>query len=532
MPWYINDSGKRHYEVPDSISRDDDDAVLEYLKKARSVGDELFAANEAATKNSIQELQNKDQPFTNVVHGANVVAGSVINTLVKPMWEYISKDVPSYLDVLNRFQKGELDGASAEEAITGLMTGVAGTSMAGNRPAAESAIGMFVNATKKTGRSADSLEKEYQDIFSKHWDPDEQLHTIDRRDVEKQQWAKSGVFMGRDGKWRAEISDEGAGFFPEHIDELRRDYLEEEIDSEDFARTFEIPKVKNGRTVHQLVNTPKLGDIFDHEELYKHYPDIKDMPIEVYGEHPMGEATLGEAYHPRKLGDPDYIPGYELGKIKLYGQDPETLRSTLLHEIQHQIQFREHWAEGGDAKVKKYLLQHLDFDTAEYMSAIFDKLNKIEIYPTALEGKIGVGNSPINLSAKLKALFPVKRLTDNTGMLEPVKITTEMQDFLEKYQIHDGELYNYINQLRGTLATRNKINTAYINGKKEGYEWYRSIYGEMEARNTQFRDKMKIQENPKYPPHESMKDMDTWAGRRDGIDPYRDPVIIIKEHEE
>lgn len=116
-------------------------------------------------------------------------------------------------------------------------------------------------------------------------------------------------FKGADGKWRQEIPDAKAEIKPA-------------------IKNIDLPfseRVKNP--------IPTLGDILHHPELFKSYPDLKD--IKVSPTHPSwGEATKGGV---SKDGSVLYL------KV---GMSEADSKSTLLHEIQHLIQIREGFVRG------------------------------------------------------------------------------------------------------------------------------------------------------------------------------------------
>jgi len=84
----------------------------------------------------------------------------------------------------------------------------------------------------------------------------------------------------------------------------------------------------------QMDRAVRLGNIFEHPELYKAYPEIADMRVSGLYE------TTG-----RLRGS--LSPGENRIRVKS-SADPDQQRSTLLHEIQHAIQFKEGFPLGGN----------------------------------------------------------------------------------------------------------------------------------------------------------------------------------------
>lgn len=83
-----------------------------------------------------------------------------------------------------------------------------------------------------------------------------------------------------------------------------------------------------------------LGDVFNHPELYKHYPEVQFLPVGVNKD--MEAGHRGSYFSPtgeRPLGVMHLNPN----------ATPEDSRETTLHELQHFIQQAEGWEGGGSA---------------------------------------------------------------------------------------------------------------------------------------------------------------------------------------
>lgn len=119
--------------------------------------------------------------------------------------------------------------------------------------------------------------------------------------------SQTGWFNGVDAKPRFEISDHASELTP-------------------FAREqLEAGKIVGGT----------LKDVFDHPELYKAYPHIADLPVSL--EYGKWHSPSG-GYNP-KTGDIDFKTNTFDGS--------NSPKSILLHEIQHAIQHKEGFANGG-----------------------------------------------------------------------------------------------------------------------------------------------------------------------------------------
>lgn len=127
---------------------------------------------------------------------------------------------------------------------------------------------------------------------------------------------RTGWWLGKDGKWRYEISDKEMRFNPDGF-------------------------VKNPTTV---------GDYVKHDQLFAAYPWIADIPVYV------SDVVGGD---PSSLGR--YIPSEKIIEIKA-GITSEKARTVLAHELQHVIQNTEHFASGTNTVVATRYLINLAYD--------------------------------------------------------------------------------------------------------------------------------------------------------------------------
>jgi len=143
---------------------------------------------------------------------------------------------------------------------------------------------------------------------------------IDERLIKKM----TGLERGSEGRWKNEISDHQAKFNPEKL--------------EDYKAPKEFGKIRAGY----------LGDVLDHEKLFKVYPELKDVlvvetPImEKKGFYGMFDSNVNTIYINPKIVN-----------------DPEKIKSTMLHEIQHWIQFKEGFTIGTPNEIEAVLKDNL-----------------------------------------------------------------------------------------------------------------------------------------------------------------------------
>tara|TARA_R100001244_G_C5140458_1_gene127768 strand:- start:39 stop:896 length:858 start_codon:yes stop_codon:yes gene_type:complete len=124
---------------------------------------------------------------------------------------------------------------------------------------------------------------------------------------------KTGWFKDVDGRWKHEIDDSAS----------------------------KVKNIKSGYGGDEF----QLEHILDHPELYKHYPDMKKIPVKT--SHGVNTASYQRAHIPPIASK--YDKGEE--RIELGVMGPErNFRTTLLHEIQHAMQHREKFAKGANRK--------------------------------------------------------------------------------------------------------------------------------------------------------------------------------------
>lgn len=144
----------------------------------------------------------------------------------------------------------------------------------------------------------------------------------------------TGLVRGLDGHWRDELSDQFA--------KLKENPL---LQDKEWAKD---KNYSSFGALHKSVNTGnqpvRVKDVLEHQDLYDAYPHLRNIEVVT---HKAGGDTRG-AYYPGK------------NKISI-AEDlkPEEAKSTLLHELTHDIQNFEGWNHGANSReeIKKYALQ-------------------------------------------------------------------------------------------------------------------------------------------------------------------------------
>lgn len=130
---------------------------------------------------------------------------------------------------------------------------------------------------------------------------------------------RTGWWLGKDGKWRYEISDEEMRFNPEGY-------------------------VDNPQTV---------GDYVKHDRLFAAYPWIADIPVNV------SDVVGGD---PSSLGR--YVPSENFIELKT-GVPTEKTKHVLIHELQHAIQNKEHFTSGTNSTVTSRYIVNLAYNNVK-----------------------------------------------------------------------------------------------------------------------------------------------------------------------
>ncbi len=171
-----------------------------------------------------------------------------------------------------------------------------------------------------------------------------EMNGLDRQEI----WDKTGWFRGAHGSWQFEIDDSKA-------------------------------KYKGpGKT---------LGDVLDHPEYFKAYPDASKVPVQV-NERRSGPSS--GLYYP---SDPSMV---------LTGQ-PQDLRSTLLHETNHDAQKRENLKINPKYRYTSEELQYLfnNAGTPQQYQKAWEKFqnNPLEIESRSVQDRM-------DYSPELRKKFP------------------------------------------------------------------------------------------------------------------------------
>jgi len=189
-----------------------------------------------------------------------------------------------------------------------------------------------------------------------------------------------------------------------------------------------------------------LDQLLSHPQLFQYYPHLKDVKLEALTPQEETTGLLGS-----------YNPSTNVLKLQ---RDPEQARGTLMHELQHMIQSKENWAAGGGDEA-----------------------------PSELAKLTGLQKSMTSMSEWLDGNDKITK--------EFEKKFKEVQD-MDYNDPRRNELFDKLLEQREALWRENRKKYEESEQKRKvfnekadqfkrsfsGYEIYRRLGGETEARNT------------------------------------------------
>lgn len=265
----------------------------------------------------------------------------------------------------------------------------------------------------------------------------------------------TGWSRGKDGKWRFEIDDSAATVNPAFLDRAEK-YLRLYDENQSLiARREAIGKpetagqqrdlalvnqliMQNNRDLISTGDAIKVGDVLDHPDLLAAYPQLADVRVAIqpggksWGSYNAGTNTITM----RSPGD-------------YHASGDRSMKSVLLHEIQHAIQDHEGFARGGSAQEFRDKLM----GQADVLRGRLDAIDRLSAQASA--------NGD---TAKLAVL---KKEADR------------VQKEIEARGLNDNQIVD------------------------ASHRDYRALAGEVEARNTQTRMNLPAAERRQLPPSET-----------------------------
>jgi hypothetical protein len=259
-------------------------------------------------RNTVNSYQPKS--LKNITQIAEFLSNPYLTSIVQsaPTTEKILKDVPRMTDAYEGYKQHETLGEFIGSGIFGVGKDLALATK--GMPVGLSMIGPESKLWKKTidGVKLEDQAFKAQVLESKGKLPEEI-------------YKDTGMVRGLDGQWRKEITD----------------FWSSMKGDKPFGQLWQDkhPINKPGVLAEELQAGVKVGDVFEHPELFKHYPELAEIKIKP---HSMSEPYRGE-----------YNEGTKTISLR-ENLTPEEARSVLHHELTHGIQGVENWNRGGNVQ--------------------------------------------------------------------------------------------------------------------------------------------------------------------------------------
>ena len=506
------------HEIGHFIKQLSPDDYNEFAKAARATDPEWFKNREAKYVAKYRELGKNVSP--------------------EEMQEEILCDYAGWMvnneDVLNRFIEQNRDKPNILRRLYEAIKALAAKLTGKDKQNADRAVDLLLKAMNATEANAQNgimstgerssfagIKAVYADEIKRQ----EAEQTLQQRDTPTNRnkvRKKTGWFKGGDGKWRFEIDDSGSSINVDeplkHIGDNSKyfrlaytlyDYnnssyfdREENLTSlSDWASGEHLPKPSDLAQKFASGNGT-VGDILDHEELYRQYPFIAEtrLNFEDLGKNTMGRVKNGEITLNTSL----------LSDVK-------ELRSTLLHEIQHMIQDEEGFASGSnEAYWQRQIERGVDTTRPSEVTAI----NAFNKFKKANPGLVSAASRLDQMHRQIWDQYkPVGNgwMNRETGEVVPQETIWGEYEQLERtmnatYGKKVDQYYNILADL-GASPLSAEEEVAKGPSKRTAFEMYEDTYGEAEARNVQLRAEM---------PYKFRENSMPYAGHEDSVFVERD----------
>ncbi|MDQ7067721.1 MAG: LPD38 domain-containing protein [Sulfurimonas sp.] len=250
---------------------------------------------------------------------------------------------------------------------------------------------------------------------------------------------KIGMFIGTNPSAKGAFSDVATKKTMSEIDDSKAVY-----NGEDFK------KLTSG------TDTPEttVGFVLKHDELYKQYPEIKDIKL-VYDKSKTG-ASFKTTHINDEISDAVITLGGDISA--------KEAKSVLLHEIQHSIQKIEKWASGGSPDTFKKAQQ--------------DKIRVIE--------SINKMDENFGFAKWVEDNKIIEKYREADGKFSPDSFDNMSYEFAKT--LAPTKQFVYIKALKDK-STLNSV-TDGMKPTEKSFSAYERLWGEQQARATQLRADM------------------------------------------
>lgn len=289
----------------------------------------------------------------------------------------------------------------------------------------------------------------------------------------------TGWERGADGKWRYEIADSK---------------LNDMMDVDGKGKMVKRHKED------MLWTSGKLGEVVVAPELFKAYPKLKDVRLET--DSIMNNLPSNGEYNAKT------------NTITIHADELKYLNSILNHEIQHVIQDLEGFAQGGDSKHIRKVLERMINENQEASDYAKDKLKEWVTLTMAVDRLSDLYKQYINSDNEWLKNKAIESYWDAMNELDNNEQSTLTNDYPDGtareiaesgYHVDEAEkeLRRLAKETKESIPEGNnsaldlvsKLTDALENN--DDYNLYRKLGGEVEARNVQSRMGMSPEERRK-----------------------------------
>lgn len=293
---------------------------------------------------------------------------------------------------------------------------------------------------------------------------------------------KTGWEKDPAGNWVFEISDKKSKL---KLENLEGDGLETNWISGEAVNKYSVYSQHEADAAIEalLSNKPQViktvGDVLEHPELYKHYPEAAKIPLERLTAEE--EAKFGGYY------------SYGTGGIGVGSASKKDLHSIILHELQHYIQHKEKLPTGGDWN--------------SYIKEDPGLIEKVKGYLKDLGAALGKRWGPLDetINAKFGKEWHEESFSKRIAITDIVGIISRFQKGRELSALERRILIDVQSLDPHLLADINvRMQASKLLTKIEGEAMvkYRQLWGEYQARATQARqhltDEQRLNFNHRY----------------------------------
>ncbi len=260
---------------------------------------------------------------------------------------------------------------------------------------------------------------------------------------------QTGWFRGYDNIWRFEIDDSKMefsrkGFFANpdvlRYHELADKFLYGEISDEENRELQALKKSLEG----VKLRPETLGDYVKHDELFKAYPELKNLKVTLRSDMPTEDHG---SYNSQKK---------EIELNSFRAQDEDAFRHTLIHEIQHAVQDIEGFSGGADSRNPDYVQTAGEIEARDVSKRLgYDAEKRKNTRPDIDRTDVVFAKSSINYSSDETIFdsFGIKKKGDYIHVQQQVYNTLLAEGF---FSDKNGKSRTIENKSSGMLVEINK----------------------------------------------------------------------------